>query len=663
MTPTGARPRTARPRFALRGPRSLERKLPLLMTVVLAAILASSLFLTYGTLALAAEAAARERLQRAVREIGGSVAVSARERAAQLQGVARSAQTVRALLTPADTAAAHAALAAIVRLDSLQIELWNAAAEPVASLGRSTETWPAPRTRRAAAVAAERDVRIGEATESGVSFTPMYARDSGVYFWGIAPAFRGDRVIGYVVQERRVVGPARATQFLRELIGEDVSMFLRNRDGSFWASAPGAPARPATNRDSGSSGVTQFRPGLGRVIATEAAVAGTPWIAVLETPIRSVRARARATAATLALISLILVAIGAGLTWGISRSVTRPLVGLTRAAEGIAEGTYDSGVRISTTRDDEIGRLARTFEQMADEIAATHRELERRVSDTQSSADALERANRQLQDAIRDTEIARQDAERASRAKSDFLAVMSHELRTPLNAIAGYAQLLELEVFGAVNDAQRDALARIARSQAHLLGLINSVLNFAKIDAGQAEYTIADVLLDEVLVGVEPLVAPQMRAKGLVFTYRPCEADLLVRADAEKLQQVVLNLLTNAIKFTPAGGRITLECETDDRMAHVRVRDTGVGIPADRLQRVFEAFVQGDRALNRPNEGVGLGLAIARDLARGMDGSLSVESRVGEGSVFTVSVPRPSPAAARAPTEGPRAQSASGGGR
>ncbi|MDQ3949755.1 MAG: HAMP domain-containing histidine kinase, partial [Gemmatimonadota bacterium] len=236
---------------------------------------------------------------------------------------------------------------------------------------------------------------------------------------------------------------------------------------------------------------------------------------------------------------------------------------------------------------------------------------------------------------------ARAEAERASRAKSDFLAVMSHELRTPLNAIGGYAQLLEMGVHGPVNDAQRDALVRLGRSQANLLRLINDVLNFAKLDAGQVRYAVADVMLDETLASLDPLVAPQVSAKGLTFTWQPCgDLPLTVRADPDKLQQVVLNVVTNAIKFTPAGGSIAIECDATDDDVHVRVRDTGVGIPAERLPFIFEPFVQGDRALNRPHEGVGLGLAISRDLARGMGGDLTVESVVGGGSVFTISLPR-----------------------
>ena len=233
------------------------------------------------------------------------------------------------------------------------------------------------------------------------------------------------------------------------------------------------------------------------------------------------------------------------------------------------------------------------------------------------------------------------EADAANRAKSEFLAVMSHELRTPLNAIGGHAQLIELGVHGPVTPDQLTALERIQRSQRHLLGLINGVLNFAKIDAGAVVYTIADVHMDETLSTCEALTAPQARTKQLDLRYVRCDARLTARADLEKVQQIVLNLLSNAIKFTDAGGRVTLDCAvaSDDAIA-VRVRDTGHGIPAEQLDRVFQPFVQIDTKLTRASEGTGLGLAISRELARGMGGDLVAESELGVGSTFTLTLPR-----------------------
>jgi PAS domain S-box-containing protein len=239
-----------------------------------------------------------------------------------------------------------------------------------------------------------------------------------------------------------------------------------------------------------------------------------------------------------------------------------------------------------------------------------------------------------------EADAARMAAEHANDVKAQFLAAMSHELRTPLNAIGGYVDLLELGIRGPVNDAQREDLERIRRNQRHLLGLINNVLNFAKIEAGRVEYHFSETPLHSILEGMYSLVAPQIRARGLVYDYRPCPPSVIVRADTEKVQQVLINLLSNAIKFTETGGHIRLECACTDATAQVRVVDTGVGIPAEKLEAIFEPFVQVDQAFTREGQGTGLGLSISRDLARAMGGDIIVESVLGEGAVFTLSLPR-----------------------
>ena len=216
---------------------------------------------------------------------------------------------------------------------------------------------------------------------------------------------------------------------------------------------------------------------------------------------------------------------------------------------------------------------------------------------------------------------------------------MSHELRTPLNAIAGYAELMEMGIRGPVTGEQQEDLRRIRRSQQHLLGLINDVLNFAKLETGAVRYEIVDLPVHEVLEGVEPLIAPQLAAKHLHCEFGHARNGLLVRADRDKLQQILLNLLSNAVKFTDAGGRIAVDCEPCDGQVRLRVADTGIGIPPDRLETIFEPFVQLDQRLTRTTEGTGLGLAISRDLARAMGGELTVRSVVGEGSEFALVLP------------------------
>jgi signal transduction histidine kinase len=256
-----------------------------------------------------------------------------------------------------------------------------------------------------------------------------------------------------------------------------------------------------------------------------------------------------------------------------------------------------------------------------------------------AARDRAERRGVELALRTEEAEAARLAAEQANRAKTEFLAVMSHELRTPLNAIAGYAELIDMGLRGPVTEQQRADLARLRRSQRYLLALINDVLNLAKIESGRVDVVLGDVPIAEMLRGIETLVAPQMRAKNLTFDYVGCDADLVARADIEKVRQVLLNLLSNAIKFTDSEGRITVTCEADGAFAVVHVRDTGRGIPADKLDLIFEPFVQVDQQLTRTQEGAGLGLAISRDLAHAMGGDLVAASEVGKGSTFTLTLP------------------------
>jgi signal transduction histidine kinase len=237
-----------------------------------------------------------------------------------------------------------------------------------------------------------------------------------------------------------------------------------------------------------------------------------------------------------------------------------------------------------------------------------------------------------------EAEVARDEAQAANAAKNDFLAAMSHELRTPLNAIAGYTELLQLGIHGPLNEQQQQDLSRIQRAQKHLLSLINDVLNFTRLEAGKVRITPRAVKLESLLSAVEAIITPQVQARELRFS-RHGDADLMVFCDPDKAEQVLLNLLTNAVKFTPPGGSIEINAEAVDGMARISVRDSGVGIAPEKLEAIFEPFVQVERKLTSPQEGAGLGLAISRDLARAMGGDLRVQSTVGEGSVFTFELP------------------------
>ena len=295
---------------------------------------------------------------------------------------------------------------------------------------------------------------------------------------------------------------------------------------------------------------------------------------------------------------------------------------------------------LDATRSHLQGALA---EAQATRIELEHlnQQLQDQALELEAQTETLELQSEELQRANIAFERARVAAEAANRAKSEFLAMMSHELRTPLNAIAGHVQLIELGVYGGVTEEQREALRRIDRSQRHLLRLINDVLNLSRIEAGRVDYKLEDLSLPEIVEDLRPMIEPQLQAKGLGFETRIADA-ITVRADREKLQQILLNLLANAVKFTEQGGTITIRGRRDpdcSTRGMIEVTDTGMGIPADKLESVFEPFVQVDASHSREQQGAGLGLSISRDLARGMGGELVAVSRLGTGSTFTLTLP------------------------
>ena len=626
---------------------SIEWKLPLLITAVLAAGLAAFLAFTYYTLATRSETVMRDRFAHASRIVAGTVAATIAQRKASFDSAARD-PVIASFITASragrttrgDSADAAAVLGRLVGgRDSLLVMLSDTAGRVIAAAGR-----PLPASVKVIdpnAVAPSR----GDVAPAGSHVSPMIDAGGRMLFWVVTPVVIDGARAGFISEPRWVVGTPNAIEELRELTREDLAVYARNIDGSGWAVTTGkavpAPVGIRTTR----RGLVYERPEVGRFIAGEAPIAGTPWLVVLESPVGTLLSRLRATVERLAWVSLLLLAAGAAVSWAIGRRITGPLVALTTAADQVATGTYARP--LPRAGGDEIGRLTLRFHDMAHQVTEARRELEQRATDAQRVADALAAANRRLQAAMAEAESARAEAERAraeseaaNRAKSDFLAMMSHELRTPLNAIGGYAELIELGIHGPVTDAQRDALTRIARSQAHLLTLINDVLNFARIDAGQMRYAIQDVRMNETLSGLEALVGPQVASRRQAFVYEPCDPEIVAAADGDKVRQVVLNLLSNAVKYTPEGGTVRLGCDADATTVRVHVTDTGPGIEPDQLPVIFEPFVQGHRALNRPNEGVGLGLAISRDLARGMGGDVTVTTQIGVGSRFTLELPR-----------------------
>jgi signal transduction histidine kinase len=245
----------------------------------------------------------------------------------------------------------------------------------------------------------------------------------------------------------------------------------------------------------------------------------------------------------------------------------------------------------------------------------------------------------------READALRLAAELANTSKSEFLGSMSHELRTPLNAIGGFAELIDMGIQGPVTDEQHVALARIKVNQQHLLMLITEILNFVRVESGRMEYHNAEVSLKQALADVAEMLSGAITEKALTVVNEGCDSAAIAWADPDRVRQILVNLVMNSVKYTPQnGGSITLTCAVAGDTVLARVADTGPGIPSEKLESIFEPFVQLTSGLADRRGGVGLGLAISRDLAQAMSGDLIAESTVGVGSRFTLTLPLARPA-------------------
>ena len=271
-----------------------------------------------------------------------------------------------------------------------------------------------------------------------------------------------------------------------------------------------------------------------------------------------------------------------------------------------------------------------------DALRELNRELESRVA---SRTAQLAAANRVKDELLLSERQAREHAEAADRVKAEFLTLLSHEFRTPLQAIFGYTELLDRQIHGPLNQAQLRDLHRIQQSQHHMLGLITTILDFARLDSGQEiEVNLCPTVVHDILVEMEGFIGSQLEKRKLQYQYHCGDAGAVANADPAKLQQIVLNLLGNALKFTPAGGRVALECDRERESVVIRVVDSGIGIPREKLETVFEPFVQIRRQDIRA-EGTGLGLPISRRLSTAMGATLTASSNPEQGSTFTLRLP------------------------
>lgn len=582
---------------------------------------------SYREVRNAATIRATERLARVASELAATAARSSAARLASLRTIAQDSLVRRIVSTPTlvaprldggngddrradvasdrDGSARLDALFASRRLPTdstvMGVQLWTTTGER----RYGVEVHSVDSTRLAEAL------RQARASDSALR-SPLYSVRGQVRLWTVVPVRRGTAAVGFLAEQRFVGASVETERLIARLTGEDSRVFFASRGSFEWASVSGRPASSPI----GALGVDALPEAKtlrvadvpeDPVYAAAASVAATPWLIVLVQSERSILAPPRAFLRGLLTIGLLLVVLGAVAALWLSRLETQSLRDLREAAEAMATGAY--GQTVLPSGGAETAALADAFNTMSLHITGAHTALAERNA-------ALTEANE---------------------SKARFLAVMSHELRTPLHAIGGHAELLALGVHGPVTHAQQDAMQRIVRSKEQLLRLVSDILHYARIEASPLPLTSVEVTLSDVFDNVRGSVADEFVRRGVVLDFVPTTATVF--GDEIRVQQILTNLVVNAMQFTPSGGSVTISGNAEGNLTVVTVRDTGVGIPLASQDSIFEPFVQADNSLTRRARGAGLGLAIVRQLVMAMSGTVTVSSLPGEGATFTVTLP------------------------
>jgi signal transduction histidine kinase len=598
------------------GSLSLERKLPLLISLLLVALAGGLTAAGYQEVRQASELRGVDRLQRLASQLAELASVTMQARFEALRHVAADSAVVAHLsAAEPDASKRAAALAALQDLSTSPTDT-----SIIAELRSASEATTIVTRPELARDEEPISALIETLSQGQAAMGSLYSRGDSVFYWVGAPVTGNGRVLGYLLQRRTILSNPRAERTIRDLNGTDsVSIYFASEGSARWASLSGKPVDvpvvvPAS--EDAANVIRYTRVSGNEYMGVYAHIPNTPLRVIAETPRATLLERPNAYLRRSIAVALFMLVIGIFGAWMVSRRITRPLVQLTEAADGLSTGDYSFRATVGTR--DEAGRLGDAFNTMAEQVQRSHDDLERQIAESRTLAERLDEANR---------------------AKADFLATMSHELRTPLNAIGGYVELIELGVRGPVTEDQRRDLERVRYNQRHLLALIGNILDFTRLDAHKLPFDIGNVRVDRVATGVLSSMSPLLDEKHLRRECRGCEGPIFARADSARVEQILLNRLSNAVRFTPSGGLISVTVSEGDEQAVVVVEDSGIGIPPEKLGAIFEPFVQVDSGLTRTVGGTGLGLTISRALARAMGGELMAESDGATFARFTLTLP------------------------